>query len=143
MTPTRLDGLDECTREMFALAMLVRLGKVSEQDIKETFRAFRRLDVNNDGVLTSKSIIAGMIQKRRSQLQIPAQIAAAYINPATQIPGAPVHAGVVANARGWLGPRGSFHAVSQAGNSERTSLLTDSAIYDSINSNTGTARTGL
>jgi hypothetical protein len=43
--------LDECTRETFSLAMLVRLGKVSEQDIKETFKAFRRLDVNDEGVL--------------------------------------------------------------------------------------------
>ena len=50
---------------MFALAMLVRLGKVSEDDILETFDAFRRLDVNNDGVLNSRSIIAGMIHKRR------------------------------------------------------------------------------
>ena len=63
-------GLEECTREMFALAMLVRLGKVTEEDIKHTFAAFRRLDVNNDGVLTSKSIIAAMIQKRRSELAL-------------------------------------------------------------------------
>eukprot|EP00980_Cylindrotheca_fusiformis_P015669 scaffold4518_cov149-Cylindrotheca_fusiformis.AAC.4 len=58
-------GLDECTREMFSLAMLVRLGKVTEEDISLTFDAFRKLDVHNDGVLNSKSIIAGMIQKRR------------------------------------------------------------------------------
>jgi hypothetical protein len=50
---------------MFALAMLVRLGKVTEQDIRQTFAAFQKLDVQNDGVLNSKSIIAGMIQKRR------------------------------------------------------------------------------
>ena len=58
-------GLDECTREMFSLAMLVRLGKVTEQDIKLAFAAFRKLDVHNDGVLNSRSIIAGMIQRRR------------------------------------------------------------------------------
>jgi len=58
-------GLDECTREMFALAMLIRLGKVTEHDIKSTFAAFRKLDVNNEGVLNSKSIIGGLIQKRR------------------------------------------------------------------------------
>jgi len=58
-------GLDECTREMFALAMMIRLGKVTEQDIKLTFAAFRKLDVNNEGVLNSKSIIGGMIQERR------------------------------------------------------------------------------
>jgi Ion channel len=66
LSAQRADGLDECTREMFALAMLVRLGKVTEQDIKETFASFRRLDVNNEGVLNSKSIIAGMIAKRRT-----------------------------------------------------------------------------
>ncbi|KAL3894787.1 MAG: hypothetical protein SGARI_007640, partial [Bacillariaceae sp.] len=63
-------GLDVCTREMFALAMLIRLGKVTEQDIKLTFAAFRRLDVSNEGVLNSKSIISGMIQKRASQLNL-------------------------------------------------------------------------
>jgi alkylhydroperoxidase/carboxymuconolactone decarboxylase family protein YurZ len=67
LSASRTDGLDECTREMFSLAMLVRLGKVNEQDIRETFASFRRLDVNNEGVLNSKSIIAAMIQKRRSQ----------------------------------------------------------------------------
>lgn len=45
--------------------MLVRLGKVTEHDIRQTFAAFQKLDVQNDGVLNSKSIIAGMIQKRR------------------------------------------------------------------------------
>jgi hypothetical protein len=59
-------GLDECTREMFSLAMLVRLGKVTEEDIKQTFAAFRKLDVHDEGVLNSRSIIAGMIQKHRN-----------------------------------------------------------------------------
>lgn len=67
LSANRADGLDECTREMFSLAMLVRLGKVTEEDIRETFAAFRRLDVNDEGLLNSKSIIAGMIQKHRSQ----------------------------------------------------------------------------
>jgi hypothetical protein len=58
-------GLDECTREMFALAMMIRLGKVTEHDINLTFAAFRKLDVNNEGILNSKSIIGGMIQNRR------------------------------------------------------------------------------
>ena len=66
LTADRSDGLAECTREMFALAMLVRLGKVSEDDIRQTFAAFKRLDHNNEGVLNSKSIIAGMIHRRRS-----------------------------------------------------------------------------
>jgi hypothetical protein len=73
LSASRTDGLDECTREMFSLAMLVRLGKVSEQDIRETFASFRRLDVNDEGVLNSKSIIAAMIQKRRAQ-QLSAQL---------------------------------------------------------------------
>ena len=60
-------GLNECTREMFSLAMLVRLGKVSEQDIKQTFAAFRRLDVYDEGVLNSKTIIDGMVKRRREQ----------------------------------------------------------------------------
>lgn len=64
------DGLHECTREMFSLAMLVRLGKVSEEEIRQTFAAFRRLDVNNEGVLNSKSIIAAMIQKRRAEIPV-------------------------------------------------------------------------
>jgi hypothetical protein len=66
LAANRTDGLDECTREMFSLAMLVRLGKVTEHDIRETFASFRHLDVNNEGVLNSKSIIAGMIAKQRN-----------------------------------------------------------------------------
>jgi len=61
------NGLNECTREMFSLAMLVRMGKVSEDEIRQTFAAFRQLDVNDEGVLNSKSIIAAMIQKRKSE----------------------------------------------------------------------------
>lgn len=66
LATSRHAGLDECTREMFCLAMLVRLGKVTEEDIKHTFAAFRNLDVHNDGVLNSKSIIACMVQKRKT-----------------------------------------------------------------------------
>lgn len=61
-----LGELDECTREMFCLAMLVRLGKVTEEDIKLTMAAFKKLDVNDEKVLNSRAIIAGMIQKRRT-----------------------------------------------------------------------------
>lgn len=63
-------GLDLCTREMFALAMLIRLGKVTEQDINLTFSAFRKLDVDNTGVLNSKSIIEGMIKRHVSHVNI-------------------------------------------------------------------------
>ena len=59
-------GLDECTREMFSLAMLVRMGKVNEEEILHTFAAFKRLDVVDEGVLNSRSIIAAMVQKRRN-----------------------------------------------------------------------------
>ena len=72
----RPDGLDECTREMFSLAMLVRMGKVSEEDCRQAFAAFRRLDVNDEGVLNSKSIIAAMIQKRWQAQLISGQPAA-------------------------------------------------------------------
>lgn len=65
LAANRADGLDECTREMFSLAMLVRLGKVTEHDIRETFASFRHLDVHNEGVLNSKSIIGGLIAKQR------------------------------------------------------------------------------
>eukprot|EP00590_Aulacoseira_subarctica_P009268 CAMPEP_0172420832 /NCGR_PEP_ID=MMETSP1064-20121228/7171_1 /TAXON_ID=202472 /ORGANISM="Aulacoseira subarctica , Strain CCAP 1002/5" /LENGTH=399 /DNA_ID=CAMNT_0013160971 /DNA_START=192 /DNA_END=1391 /DNA_ORIENTATION=+ len=61
----RSDGLAECTREMFSLAMLVRLGRVTERDVKATFAAFRRLDRDNDGKLNSKDIICGEFIKRR------------------------------------------------------------------------------
>lgn len=62
--------LAECTREMFSLAMLVRLGRVSERDVKATFAAFRRLDRDNDGKLNSKDIICGeFIRRRRAKTQ--------------------------------------------------------------------------
>ena len=81
LSANRADGLDECTREMFSLAMLVRLGKVTEDDIRETFAAFRRLDVNDEGVLNSKSIIAGMIQKHRLQRQTSTGLSTVSRNP--------------------------------------------------------------
>jgi len=40
---------------------------VTEEDISMTFAAFRKLDVNDEGVLNSRSIIAGMYKKRRSR----------------------------------------------------------------------------
>lgn len=73
---------------MFSLAMLVRLGKVTEQDIKLTFAAFRKLDGHNDGVLNSRSIIAGMIQRRKS-LSVMNLNQMAEVQPTTQAPMAP------------------------------------------------------
>ena len=66
LATNRPDGLDECTREMFSLAMLVRLGRVTEEDVKATFAAFRRLDVGNYGRLNSRTIIEGELMKRRA-----------------------------------------------------------------------------
>ena len=66
LATNRPDGLDECTREMFSLAMLVRLGRVTEEDVKATFAAFRRLDVGNYGRLNSRSIIEGELMRRRA-----------------------------------------------------------------------------
>jgi hypothetical protein len=80
LSANRTDGLDECTREMFSLAMLVRLGKVTEHDIRETFASFRHLDVNNEGVLNSKSIIAGMIAKQRISRNLAMANSASYPN---------------------------------------------------------------
>ncbi len=66
LATNRPDGLDECTREMFSLAMLVRLGKITENDVRSTFAAFRRLDVGNQGKLNSRTIIEGELVRRRA-----------------------------------------------------------------------------
>jgi len=66
LATNRPDGLDECTREMFSLAMLVRLGKITENDVRSTFAAFRRLDVGNQGKLNSRTIIEGELLRRRA-----------------------------------------------------------------------------
>jgi hypothetical protein len=66
LSANNANGLNECTREMFSLAMLVRLGKVTERDVRHTFAAFKRLDVDSEGVLNSKTIISGKIKKHRS-----------------------------------------------------------------------------
>ena len=66
LATNRPDGLEECTREMFSLAMLVRLGRITENDVKATFAAFRRLDVGNYGTLNSRTIIEGELMRRKS-----------------------------------------------------------------------------
>lgn len=60
-------GLGQCTREMFALAMLVRLGRITEQDVRSTFAAFKRLDRDNDGLLTSKEIIMSAVERKKKE----------------------------------------------------------------------------
>ena len=107
----RPNGLDEATREMFSLAMLVRLGKVSEEDILQTFAAFRRLDVNNEGVLNSRSIIAAMYKKRKS-VKKPRQSAP------PPPPSIPTEDPVSTHEpmRGyWVGQRGSLHVDTPDG----------------------------
>lgn len=61
------DGLHHCTREMFALAMLVRLGRVTERDVRSTFAAFNRLDLDKDGKLDSKEIILSTVARMQSK----------------------------------------------------------------------------
>lgn len=51
---------------MFSLAMLVRLGRITENDVRATFAAFRRLDVGNYGTLNSRTIIEGELMRRKS-----------------------------------------------------------------------------
>ncbi len=64
MTDNHSYPLDHCTREMFALTMLVRLGRITEQDIRSTFAAFQRLDKNNNGILTSRQILQKRGERR-------------------------------------------------------------------------------
>lgn len=49
---------NHCSREMFALTMLVRLGKVTEQDILSTYALFQKLDKNNEGILAAMDMSA-------------------------------------------------------------------------------------
>ena len=51
---------------MFSLAMLVRLGRITENDVRATFAAFRRLDVGNYGTLNSRTVIEGELMRRKS-----------------------------------------------------------------------------
>ncbi len=72
ISESNAEGMGQCTREMFALAMLVRLGRITEQDVRSTFAAFSRLDRDNDGLLTSKEIIMNAVErKRKDQITSP------------------------------------------------------------------------
>ncbi len=55
---------------MFALAMLVRLGRITEQDVRSTFAAFKRLDRDNDGLLTSKEIILSAVERKKREQKL-------------------------------------------------------------------------
>ena len=136
----RPGGLNECTREMFALAMLVRLGKVTEEDILQTFGAFNRLDVNRDGVLNSRSIIAGMIHKSRSRSNLAGM---RRVNSSNMLK-TPVYSGsnetsfaarnhsLCAPPPAYQAPTTVFHPVNQVASSERSSLLHHSEGYSSM-----------
>lgn len=86
LATNRPDSLHECTREMFSLAMMVRLGKVTEEDIRDCFAAFRRLDVYEEGVLNSKTIIGGMVQKRWRDSQMVETAGSSTFTPFDNLP---------------------------------------------------------
>lgn len=73
------EGLGQCSRETFALAMLVRLGRITEQDIRSTYAAFNRLDKDNDGLLTSREISASTFDRRRREQKNTMQEAGAFL----------------------------------------------------------------
>jgi hypothetical protein len=145
LSANRSDGLDECTREMFSLAMLVRLGKVTEQDIRETFTSFRHLDVNNEGVLNSKSIIAGMIARQRREALLAGRLPLPPPPPPPPQSNAPAKGRSFSGDDGedevsgerdkdmkdyWFGPKGSLHVetddnVYHFHNSEEDGVATE------------------
>ena len=103
-------GLNECTREMFALAMLVRLGKVTERDVRHTFAAFRRLDVDREGVLNSKTIISGKIKKHRSMRDLREGLVESRSGSNSPQPPPSPEGGSSSNqGKFWFGHQGSLH----------------------------------
>jgi hypothetical protein len=70
ITENSPEGMGQCTREMFALAMLVRLGRITEQDVRSTFAAFKRLDKDNNGLLTSKEIIMNTVERKKKEQKV-------------------------------------------------------------------------
>jgi Ca2+-binding EF-hand superfamily protein len=49
-------GEPSCTFHEYALAMMVKLGKIDQDDIDDCARHFQKLDTDNDGVLTVKDL---------------------------------------------------------------------------------------
>lgn len=114
LSSARQDGLAECTREMFALAMLVRLGKVTERDVRQTFAAFHRLDVDKEGILNSKTIITGLMHRRKSMKDF-----SAYQQqepPAAPPPPPPPYnpTGNGTSNTYWFGDTGSLHVATES-----------------------------
>jgi hypothetical protein len=50
-------GLFECTKEQFALAMLLKLKKISMDDIKACMRQFKQLDKDSSGILDAMDVL--------------------------------------------------------------------------------------
>lgn len=64
------EGLGHCTREMFALTMLIRLGRITEQDVRSTYAAFNKLDKDDNGLLTSQEVLLSAYERKRRKQKI-------------------------------------------------------------------------
>ena len=51
-TGHEVDGVGQCTREQYVLAMLIKVNKIDQDDIDALERQFSRLDTDHDGKLT-------------------------------------------------------------------------------------------
>jgi voltage-gated potassium channel Kch len=69
MADTRPNRMDHCTREMFALTMLIRLGRITENDVRSTFSAFQKLDKNNEGILMGKELPRRDLRQQQMNFQ--------------------------------------------------------------------------
>ena len=49
-------GQRSCTFHEYMLAMMIKLGKIDQDDIDDCARSFQKLDTDNDGVLTVKDL---------------------------------------------------------------------------------------
>ena len=117
------NGLNECTREMFSLAMLVRLGKVTERDVRHTFAAFRRLDVDREGVLNSKTIISGKIKKVMSMKDLREGISESRDNVDSWQPNEfSDHSNTSNSGKFWSGHQESVHVEKTAANRRVSSM---------------------
>lgn len=74
MSTSRPDGLGKCSRETFALAMLMRLGRISERDVQATFAAFRRLEKDGNDILTGKDLIVNELEQIKKEQGSPMSI---------------------------------------------------------------------
>jgi hypothetical protein len=49
-------GAPSCTFHEYVLAMMIKLGKIDQDDIDDCARSFQKLDTDNDGMLTVKDL---------------------------------------------------------------------------------------